>query len=81
MSDIKQDVHGHTVRGESDTKNGINYLDHKLDRGEAEVFFKQAKTHGSAEFEDEKGRNYTLIRNSNATYTVEKRKDSGGGWF
>ncbi|MBU0613092.1 hypothetical protein KKB10_03690 [Patescibacteria group bacterium] len=80
MSDIKQDVHGHKVLGESSAKNGINHLDHKLDMSEAEVFFTQAKTHGSAEFEDEKGRNYTLTRNSDATYTVEKRKDSSG-WF
>ncbi len=80
MSDIKQDVHGHKVLGESGAKNGINHLDHKLDREEAEVFFKQAKMHGGAEFEDAKGRNYTLTRNSDATYTVEKRKDKSG-WF
>ncbi|MFA6272103.1 MAG: hypothetical protein WC693_03265 [Patescibacteria group bacterium] len=80
MSDISQDVHGHHVLGESDAKNGINHLDHKLDSAEAQVFFEQAKMHGSVEFEDGNGKNYTLIRNSDATYTVQKRKEPGG-WF
>lgn len=80
MSTHKQNVHGHTVTGEDDAMDGINYLDHKLDSKEAEVFFDEAKRRGQAEFEDEHGRNYTLIRNSNATYTIEKRK-SAGGWF
>jgi len=80
MSDHKRDVHGHTVTGEDNALDGIRYLDHSIDYKEAEVFFKQAKSGRSAQFEDDKGRNFTLIRNKNATYTVERRKSSGG-WF
>lgn len=80
MSTHKQDVHGHSVIGEDDALAGINYLDHKLDYQEAEAFFNQAHWRGSVEFEDDKGKNYTLTRNSDATYTVTKRK-SAGGWF
>ncbi len=80
MNTHKQNVHGHTVTGEDNAMDGINYLDHDVDYKEAEVFFEQAKRNGSAQFEDERGRNFTLIRNKDATYTVEKRKSSGG-WF
>ncbi|PIY95912.1 MAG: hypothetical protein COY66_05645 [Candidatus Kerfeldbacteria bacterium CG_4_10_14_0_8_um_filter_42_10] len=80
MSEHKRDVHGHTVSGEDDALNGINYLDHHLDYQEAEVFFDQAKRNGAAQFEDDKKKNYTIIRNQDATYTVERRKESGG-WF
>jgi hypothetical protein len=80
MSEHKRDVHGHSVLGDSNALDGIRYLDHSLDYKEAEVFFDQAKRRGSAEFEDAKGRNYTLVRNKDATYTVERRKKSSG-WF
>lgn len=80
MNEHKRDVHGHTVSGEENALDGIRYLDHSLDYKEAEVFFDQAKSQGAAEFEDDKGRNYTLTRNKDATYTVERREESGG-WF
>ncbi|PIS42515.1 MAG: hypothetical protein COT24_03025 [Candidatus Kerfeldbacteria bacterium CG08_land_8_20_14_0_20_40_16] len=80
MSEHKRDVHGHTVQGGSSALDGIDYLDHRLDYKEVEVFFDQAKRHGSVQFEDDKGRNYTIVRNQNATYTIERRKESSG-WF
>lgn len=77
---IKRDVHGHSVLGDKETKEGLNHLDYDLDYNEAEVFFKQARMYGQADFEDEKGRNFTLVYNRDGTYTVVKRK-SAGGWF
>ena len=77
MSDISQDVHGHKVLGDKKARDGINYLDHRLDYKEADVFFERARIKGSVQFEDDKGRNFTLKRNSDGTYTVEKRKSSG----
>ncbi|MBU1202773.1 hypothetical protein KKH39_01890 [Patescibacteria group bacterium] len=76
-----RDVYGYKVSGQADAKDGIDYLDLKIDREEARVFFEQARIKGSAQFEDDKGKNYTLIKNSDGRYTVEKRASSGGGWF
>lgn len=79
MASHKRDVHGHTVLGEDNALNGIDYLDHDLDFKEAEVFFKQARYKGQVEFEDDKDRDFTLIYNQDGTYAVELRKS--GGWF
>jgi hypothetical protein len=77
----KRDVHDHIVSGEDDAKNGIDYLDYKLENNEAQVFFSQAKQKGSAKFEDEHGYDYTLIHNQDGTYQVEKRVKESSGWF
>lgn len=76
----KRDVYGHTVLGSEDALDGINYLDHKIDYQEAEVFFRSAKSGGSVDFEDQEGKDYTLKRNQDATYTVTRRKKKSG-WF
>lgn len=76
-----RDVYGYKVSSQDDAKEGIDYLDLKIDREEAKVFFDQAYSKGSAQFEDDKGKNYTLIKNSEGHYSVEKRASSGGGWF
>ena len=74
--DIKQNVHGFMVYGAKDAKYGIDYLDYDLDYEEAKVFFKTARYSGSAQFEDDQDRNYTLKYNGDGTYTVERRKSS-----
>ncbi len=81
MSIKDRDVHGHKVSGEDDAKEGINYLDHDIQYKEAEVFFDQARQKGLAQFEDDQGRNYTLIYNKDGTYRIERRSADSSGWF
>ena len=76
-----RDVHGRKVDAEDDAKHGVDYLDHLIDRSEADVFFEHARMRGKADFEDQEGRNFTLIRDNDGTYRVERRKSGGSGWF
>jgi hypothetical protein len=57
----KTNVHGFNVIYEQNAAEGIVYLRDNLDFNEARVFFDQARAHGSAEFEDNEDRNYTLL--------------------
>ena len=75
----KRDVSGHSVYFDDDADDGVNYLDHDIEYSESEVFFKAAKTKGSADFEDQEGRDYTL-RYKGGRYWVEKRKKKSGWW-
>lgn len=78
----RRDVHGHVVYGEDDAREGLNHLDYDLERDEAEVFFRQAKLRGQAEFEDDHDRQFTLVYDrGKGTYGVIRRASSGGGWF
>ncbi|PIP17718.1 MAG: hypothetical protein COX43_02805 [Parcubacteria group bacterium CG23_combo_of_CG06-09_8_20_14_all_35_9] len=79
MATRKRNIKGHTVIYEDDAKYGADYLSYDLDYEEAEIFFRHARMHGSAKFEDDDDRNYTLKRNSDGTYTLSRRKS--GGWF
>ncbi|USN53482.1 MAG: hypothetical protein H6760_04990 [Candidatus Nomurabacteria bacterium] len=80
MEEKHRDVHGHKVFYAEEAKRGVEYLDNALDYKEAEVFFRDAKSHGESEFEDEDRRNFTLVYNKNGTYTLVYRKESRG-WF
>jgi hypothetical protein len=75
-----RDVHGHKVEYEDDAKPGVEYLDDRLDYKEAEVFFQQAKAHGTVELEDQAGRDYSLNYDPAGKYAVVRRKSSSG-WF
>ncbi len=69
----KRYVHGREVHFEDDAAHsGVRHLEHHLSKEEAEVFFHEAKRRGKAEFEDQEGRNYTLVRRD-GTYHVERR--------
>lgn len=84
MAQHTRDVHGHKVFHEDDALQGVDYLDHRLEYPESEVFFQTAKFRGKAEFEDGENRNFTLRSNGDGTYTILRRKSSGGffsGWF
>ena len=81
MAIKKRDIHGRKVSGEDDVKRGMDYLDHKIEYNEAQVFFDQARQKGQAQFEDEQGRNYSLIFNRDGTYRVDRRDKDSGGWF
>ncbi|HAS00267.1 MAG: hypothetical protein US57_C0002G0007 [Candidatus Moranbacteria bacterium GW2011_GWC2_37_73] len=53
-------VHSYKVIYEKEAKDGIIYLDSKLDREYAKVFFVYAKENGTAPFEDQDGKKYEL---------------------
>ncbi len=57
---------------EENAREGIGHLRDDLDSEEARVFFDQARQRGSAEFEDDEGRQYTLIY-QNGSYILTRR--------
>lgn len=75
----QRDVSGHSVYFDDDCDEGVEYLDHRIDYQESQVFFNAAKSRGSVEFEDQEGRDYTL-RYKDGRYQVEKRKKKSGWW-
>jgi hypothetical protein len=81
MSMKNKEVGGHKVFYEEDAAEGINYLEYDIQDTEAKVFFDQAKSSGSAEFEDEKGQNYTLLYKNDNNYWLYKREADKSGWF
>lgn len=69
---LKTTVHGFSVIYEEKAKTGIEYLRDDLDYKEARVFFDQARQRGSAPFEDDEDRQYTLFYKA-GTYTLARR--------
>lgn len=67
-------INGHTVKVEDDAENGFKYLKYDLSPDESEVFFHEAKRMGQAKFEDDHDRDYTLVHNSDATYSITRRQ-------
>lgn len=53
-------VHGYKVSYEKDAEDGIRYLNDKIEKEYAKVFFVYAKERGVAPFEDQNGRKYEL---------------------
>ncbi|RJQ36359.1 hypothetical protein C4552_03670 [Candidatus Parcubacteria bacterium] len=68
----KTTVHGMTVSYEDNAEEGIRHLRDDLSSDEARVFFDQARTKGSAQFEDDEDRQYTLIY-QNGAYALVRR--------
>jgi len=65
-------VKAYTVYYEDNARQGIAYLRDDLDSTEAEVFFYHARIKGSAQFEDDADRQFTLEYKSNK-YTLIRR--------
>lgn len=79
----RNNIHGHTVEIEDDAEDGRRYLEEDIQYKEAQVFFEQAKYRGETQFEDDHDHQFTLSYNGDGTYTLSKRKSSGGlfgGW-
>lgn len=68
----KTTIHNFTVAYEENAAEGIRYLRDDLDASETKVFFDQAKLRGSAPFEDDGDRQYTLIY-QNGAYVLARR--------
>lgn len=74
MAIKKEQVHGYWVIFEEEFRNGIDHLENDLQREEAKTIFSAAKLNGSAEFEDDMDRDWTLIYNrQDFNYTLVKR--------
>ncbi len=71
----KEKVYGFLVRFEQDLREGIRYLRDDLQKEEAKTLFDAARLRGSAEFEDDEDRDWTLmyIRGDN-TYILTLRQ-------
>jgi len=72
MATQKTDVHNFPTSYEENAEEGIRHLKDDLSRDEARVFFDQARARGSAEFEDDEDRQFTLSH-QNGTYTLIRR--------
>lgn len=68
----KSDIHGHSVAYEESAIEGVRHLRDDLSSQEARVFFDQARSRGSAEFEDDADRQFTLVY-QNGAYTLVRR--------
>ena len=65
-------IHGYPVTHEKDVYEGVSYLRDDLDSSEAKVFFDQARARGSANFEDDEDRQFTLVY-QNGVYNLIRR--------
>lgn len=68
----KTTIHGFGVYYEKDAYAGITHLRDDLDFAEARVFFDQARSRGSANFEDDEDRQFTLSYRG-GVYTLLRR--------
>ncbi len=69
-------IHGFKVEYESEEehiRDGISYLDNKIDIAEAKVFFSQAHDKKSAQFEDNENHQFTLMYKGNDVYILISR--------
>lgn len=69
-------INGLKVEFESEDrhiKDGLNYLDDKIQTEEAKVFFKQAKEKKSAQFEDTQNHQFTLMYKGSDVYVLISR--------
>jgi hypothetical protein len=70
--DHRKNIHGHVVHGDESVEKGFYYLTYEIDSKEAEILFKQAKLHGTAEFQDRENRLFMIAYNRNdSTYRLE----------
>ena len=66
-------IHSYPVSYEdTNAKEGMIYLRDELDEQESKVFFEQAHRAGSAEFQDEHDRQFTLMY-ENEKYVIIRR--------
>jgi len=70
-------IYGYNLKYEDDmacASNVINYLQYDLSQDEAKVFFEQAKSAGSVEFEDDYEDQMTMVYNRGEdNFTLIKR--------
>ena len=72
----KKNIHGYVVNYKNNAHKGAEHLAYVLSFDEAFSLFQTAQMSGEAKFEDRSGRNFTLIRETTGTFSLEKRS----GW-
>jgi len=75
MAIKKTNIHGYWVMFDEEVKEGIRYLRDDLQRNEAKTLFEAARFRGTAEFEDDQDRDWSLIYNRNeGNFTLIRRQ-------
>lgn len=69
----KTNICGIPVYFEENAKAGVYYLAYDLQPEEAIVFFRHARAYGSAYFEDDQERQFTLVHNPDGSYLIKRR--------
>jgi hypothetical protein len=75
MAVKKERIHGFWLTYEQDLIEGIRYLRDDLQAKEAKTIFDAARVTGSAEFEDDQDRDWTLIYiKGDGSYVLSRRR-------
>jgi len=74
MAIKKETIHGFWVTFDEELRDGVRYLRDDLQYKEAKTLFDAARLNGSAEFEDDYDRDWTLVYNRDGTYTLIRRQ-------
>ena len=75
MAVKKEQVHGYWLVFEEELRDGVRHLRDDLQSGEAKTIFDAARFDGTAEFEDDQDRDWTIIYNrQDGNYTLIRRQ-------
>jgi hypothetical protein len=75
MAIKKEQIHGFWLTYEEELRDGVRYLRDDLQYKEAKTIFDAARLDGTAEFEDDQDRDWSLIYNrQDGTYTLIRRQ-------
>ncbi|MBZ9578639.1 hypothetical protein KJA14_02200 [Patescibacteria group bacterium] len=75
MATKKEKIHGFLLKFEEELREGVRYLRDDLQYREAKTLFDAARLQGTAEFEDDYDRDWTLTYNrGEGTYTLVRRQ-------
>ena len=75
MAIKKEQIHGFWLTYEEELREGVRYLRDDLQFKEAKTIFDAARLDGTAEFEDDQDRDWTLIYNrQEGNYTLVRRQ-------
>ena len=75
MAIKKEQIHGFWLTYEEELREGVRYLRDDLQFKEAKTIFDAARLDGTAEFEDDQDRDWTLIYNrQEGNYTLIRRQ-------
>ena len=75
MATKKELIYGFWVIFDEESRNVVNYLRNDLQKNESATLFDAARLRGSAEFEDDQDRDWTLVYNKkDNNFTLFPRK-------
>lgn len=75
MAVKKEQIHGFWLIFEEELREGVRYLRDDLQHKEAKTLFDSARLTGTAEFEDDQDRDWSLIYNrQDGNYTLIRRQ-------